>query len=196
MDVQKTIRNLKLRGYSVKRFATGKEAADYLAGEISGTTVGIGGCMTAKELGLYDKLSVNNEVFWHWIVPGPETIAKANAAEVYISSANAMTEDGQILNIDGNGNRLAGQVYGRKRLFIVAGTNKICPDFDSALARARNVAAPINTARLGCDTPCRLDGVCHNCNSPQCICNYIHFTRNSFPAHRHTVILLGETWGY
>ena len=109
MDVQKTIRNLKLRGYSVKRFATGKEAADYLAGEISGTTVGIGGCMTAKELGLYDKLSVNNEVFWHWIVPGPETIAKANAAEVYISSANAMTEDGQILNIDGNGNRLAGQ---------------------------------------------------------------------------------------
>ena len=120
MDVQKTIRNLKLRGYSVKRFATGKEAADYLAGEISGTTVGIGGCMTAKELGLYDKLSVNNEVFWHWIVPGPETIAKANAAEVYISSANAMTEDGQILNIDGNGNRLAGQVYGRKRLFIVA----------------------------------------------------------------------------
>ena len=135
MDVQKTIRNLKLRGYSVKRFATGKEAADYLAGEISGTTVGIGGCMTAKELGLYDKLSVNNEVFWHWIVPGPETIAKANAAEVYISSANAMTEDGQILNIDGNGNRLAGQVYGRKRLFIVAGTNKICPDFDSALAR-------------------------------------------------------------
>ena len=103
MDVQKTIRNLKLRGYSVKHFATGKEAADYLAGEISGTTVGIGGCMTAKELGLYDKLSVNNEVFWHWIVPGPETIAKANAAEVYISSANAMTEDGQILNIDGRG---------------------------------------------------------------------------------------------
>ena len=142
MDVQKTIRNLKLRGYSVKRFATGKEAADYLAGEISGTTVGIGGCMTAKELGLYDKLSVNNEVFWHWIVPGPE------AAEVYISSANAMTEDGQILNIDGNGNRLAGQVYGRKRLFIVAGTNKICPDFDSALARARNVAATRNALRF------------------------------------------------
>ena len=65
-----------------------------------------------------------------------------------------------------------------------------------ALERARNIAAPINTARLGCDTPCRLDGVCHNCNSPQCICNYVHFTRNSFPAHRHTVILVGENWGY
>ena len=74
--------------------------------------------------------------------------------------------------------------------------DRIIGTIEAALARARNVAAPINTARLGCDTPCRLDGVCHNCNSPQCICNYVHFTRNSFPAHRHTVILIGETWGY
>ena len=107
MDVEKTIRNLKRRGYSVKRFATGTEAADYLASQIEGTSVGIGGCMTAKQIGLYEKLAEKNEVFWHWIVPGPETIAKANAAAVYISSANAMTEGGEILNIDGNGNRLA-----------------------------------------------------------------------------------------
>ena len=100
MDVEKTIRNLKLRGYSVKRFATGEEAAAYLDAQIDGTTVGIGGCMTAKELGLYDRLAAHNEVFWHWIVPGPETIEKANAAAVYISSANAMTEGGEILNID------------------------------------------------------------------------------------------------
>ena len=136
MDVEKTIRNLKLRGYGVRHFATGEEAAAYLDAQIDGTTVGIGGCMTAKELGLYDRLAAHNEVFWHWIVPGQETIEKANAAAVYISSANAMTEGGEILNIDGNGNRLAGQVYGRKRLFIVAGTNKICPDFASALSRA------------------------------------------------------------
>ena len=75
MNVEKTIRNLELRGYSVKRFATGEEAAAYLDAQIDGTTVGIGGCMTAKELGLYEKLSVHNEVFWHWIAPGPETIA-------------------------------------------------------------------------------------------------------------------------
>ena len=148
MDVEKTIRNLKLRGYSVRHFATGEEAAAYLDAQIDGTTVGIGGCMTAKELGLYDKLAAHNEVFWHWIVPGQETIEKANAAAVYISSANAMTEGGEILNIDGNGNRLAGQVYGRKRLFIVAGTNKICPDFESALSRARNVAATRNALRF------------------------------------------------
>ena len=124
MDVEKTIRNLKLRGYSVRHFATGEEAAAYLDAQIDGTTVGIGGCMTAKELGLYDRLAAHNEVFWHWIVPGQETIEKANAAAVYISSANAMTEGGEILNIDGNGNRLAGQVYGRKRLFRSAPTLK------------------------------------------------------------------------
>ena len=109
-------------------------------------------------------------MFWHWIAPGPETIAKANAAAVYISSANAMTEGGEILNIDGNGNRLAGQVYGKKRLFIVAGTNKLCPDFDSALWRARNVASVQNCARFGKKTPCQADGKCHDCRSPERIC--------------------------
>ena len=197
MDAEKTIRNLKARGYSVKRFATGAEAADYLSAQISGTTVGIGGCMTAKELGLYEKLSANNEVFWHWIVPGHETIAKANAAEVYICSANAMTEDGQILNIDGNGNRLAGQVYGKKRLFIVAGTNKICPDFDSALARARNVAATRNCLRFEAKkTPCKLDGKCHDCRSADRICNALLVLWAPMGGMTSEIILIDEELGY
>ena len=197
MDVEKTIRNLKLRGYSVKRFATGEEAAAYLDAQIDGTTVGIGGCMTAKELGLYDRLSAHNEVFWHWIVPGPETIEKANAAAVYISSANAMTEGGEILNIDGNGNRLAGQVYGRKRLFIVAGTNKICPDFESALSRARNVAATRNALRFECKkTPCKLDGKCHDCRSADRISNALLVLWAPMGGMTSEIILIDEELGF
>ena len=197
MDVEKTIRNLKLRGYSVRHFATGEEAAAYLDAQIDGTTVGIGGCMTAKELGLYDKLAAHNEVFWHWIVPGQETIEKANAAAVYISSANAMTEGGEILNIDGNGNRLAGQVYGRKRLFIVAGTNKICPDFESALSRARNVAATRNALRFEAKiTPCKLDGKCHDCRSADRICNALLVLWAPMGGMTSEIILIDEALGF
>ncbi len=197
MDVEKTIRNLKLRGYSVRHFATGEEAAAYLDAQIDGTTVGIGGCMTAKELGLYDKLAAHNEVFWHWIVPGQETIEKANAAAVYISSANAMTEGGEILNIDGNGNRLAGQVYGRKRLFIVAGTNKICPDFESALSRARNVAATRNALRFEAKkTPCKLDGKCHDCRSADRICNALLVLWAPMGGMTSEIILIDEELGF
>ena len=197
MDVEKTIRSLKLRGYSVQHFATGKEAAAYLDAQIDGTTVGIGGCMTAKELGLYEKLSAHNEVFWHWITPGPETIEQANAAAVYISSANAMTEGGEILNIDGNGNRLAGQVYGRKRLFIVAGTNKICPDFESALSRARNVAATRNALRFDAKkTPCKLDGNCHDCRGADRICNALLVLWAPMGGMTSEIILIDEELGY
>ena len=197
MNVEKTIRNLELRGYSVKRFATGEEAAAYLDAQIDGTTVGIGGCMTAKELGLYDRLAAHNEVFWHWIVPGQETIEKANAAAVYISSANAMTEGGEILNIDGNGNRLAGQVYGRKRLFIVAGTNKICPDFESALSRARNVAATRNALRFESKkTPCKLDGKCHDCRSADRICNALLVLWAPMGGMTSEIILIDEELGF
>ena len=101
MNIEKAIKSLELRGYSVKHFATGAQAADYLAQQIRGCTVGIGGSKTAEQLGLFEKLSEANSVYWHWKVPGPETIEKANAADVYISGANAMTEDGEILNIDG-----------------------------------------------------------------------------------------------
>ena len=196
MNVEKTIRNLELRGYSVKRFATGEEAAAYLDAQIDGTTVGIGGCMTAKELGLYEKLSVHNEVFWHWIAPGPETIAKANAAAVYISSANAMTEGGEILNIDGNGNRLAGQVYGKKRLFIVAGTNKICPDFDSALSRARNTAAVQNMQRFDGDQPCHTAGRCLDCRSKSRGCNALLVLWAPMGGMTSEIILIDEELGY
>ena len=196
MNVEKTIRNLELRGYSVKRFATGEEAAAYLDAQIDGTTVGIGGCMTAKELGLYEKLSVHNEVFWHWIAPGPETIAKANAAAVYISSANAMTEGGEILNIDGRGNRLAGQIFGQKKVYIVAGTNKLCPDFESALFRARNTAAVTNCKRFPNKPPCQIDDKCHDCRSPERICRALVVQWMPMMDMESEIVLIDEDLGY
>ena len=154
MDIEKTIRALTGRGFAVQHFATGREAADYLDGAIDGTTVGIGGSKTIDQIGLYDRLTKHNTVWWHWRTPGFDTLDHALTAPVYLSSANAITADGQILNIDGRGNRLAAMVYGiGKTVYIVAGTNKICPDFDSALSRARNTAAVQNMQRFDGDQP-------------------------------------------
>lgn len=195
MNIEKTIKNLELRGYSVKHFATGEEAAQYMTAEIRGKTVGIGGSKTADQLGLFEKLSAENTVYWHWKTPGIDTIEKANAAEVYISSANAMTESGEILNIDGRGNRLAGQVYGNKKLYIVAGKNKICPDFDSALKRARNVAAVQNNLRFDNNNPCRVDGKCHDCRMPSRICNALLVLWAPMMEMTSEVILIDEDLG-
>ena len=172
MDIEKTLKNLKARHFDVSVFDTGSEASEYLCREIGGAEVGIGGCKTAADLGLYGKLTDSGcRVYWHWEEPGWETLEKANAAPVYICSANAIAESGEILNIDGRGNRVSAITFGKKRVYIVAGTNKICPDFDSALYRARNVAAVQNLARFDKKVPCKFDGKCHDCRSPERACN-------------------------
>ena len=195
MDMEKAARSLELRGFAVKHFATGQEAADYLCEQIRGTSVGIGGCKTADQLGLYEKLSERNEVYWHWRVPGPETLEKANHAAVYITSANAMTEDGQLLNIDGRGNRLAGQVFGRKKVIYIVGQNKLCPDFNSALDRARNVAAVENCKRFPNKPPCQTDDRCHDCRSPERICRALLVTWMPMMDMETEVILIDENLG-
>ena len=195
MNIEKAIKNFELRGYSVRHFATGAEAADYLAGQVQDTTVGIGGCKTAEQLGLYERLSEHNQVFWHWREPGMETLQKANAAAVYITGANAMSEDGEILNIDGRGNRLAGQVFGNKKLYVVAGVNKLCPDFASALERARNVAAVQNCRRFEAKTPCKLDDRCHDCRSTDRICRALLVLWGPVMGMEAEVILIDEDLG-
>ena len=120
---------------------------------------------------------------------------RAFTADVYLSSANAISEDGVIVNIDGNGNRVAAITWGPKKVIFVIGLNKVAQTVEAALARARSTASPINAARFDIKTPCQVDGVCHNCNSPESICNYVHFLRNS-PKGRHTVVLVGESLGY
>ena len=196
MNIEKTIKNLEKRGYKVSFFPSSESAISYLLENIKNTEVGIGGSVTANTLGLPQLLAKENTVYSHQLVPGNETIAKANAAEVYITSANAISEDGEILNIDGRGNRLAAQVFGDKRLYIVAGTNKICPDFMSALERARNIASPLNCQRLNRNTPCRADGKCHDCHSADRICNALLVHWAPMLGMDTEVVLIGEELGY
>ena len=163
-------KNLEARGFSVSTFSTAAEAAAYLDSAIDGTTVGIGGSMTVQQMGLHEKLAAHNEVHWHW-TDGPEARAKAAHADVYITSANGLTENGEVINIDGAGNRVASTLYGHKRGYFIIGRNKLAPTYDEALWRARNIAAPKNAQRLGKKTPCAVKGDrCYDCKSPDRIC--------------------------
>lgn len=170
MTFETVKKNLEARGFSVSTFSTAAEAAAYLDSAIDGTTVGIGGSMTVQQMGLHEKLAAHNEVHWHW-TDGPEARAKAAHADVYITSANGLTENGEVINVDGAGNRVASTLYGHKRVYFIIGRNKLAPTYDEALWRARNIAAPKNAQRLGKKTPCAVKGDrCYDCKSPDRIC--------------------------
>ena len=168
---------LEANGFLVRVFATKEEAADYLDGAIDHTTVGFGGSETLRQLGLKDRLAAHNTVYTHHGLTRDEDvdrmIALAMTTDVYVMSANAIAENtGEILNIDCTGNRLSSALFGHRKVYMVAGKNKISPDFDSALYRLRNVVAPKNAQRLHRNTPCAAKGDrCYNCNSPERICN-------------------------
>ena len=120
-DLEKTGKNLEGRGFRVHRFASGAEAAEFLVQTLHGTSIGIGGSVTIDTLGVYDRLCRSNEVFWHWKNHAPETRERAGKAETYLCSANGVSENGEIVNIDGFGNRVAGTIYGPERVFLVVG---------------------------------------------------------------------------
>lgn len=193
--------NLEALGYTVSCFDTAAEAAAYLNGQIDGVTVGFGGSMTLKEMGLYESLAAHNEVFWHWQPAagstGPEAIRSANTAEVYLASVNGLAETGEIINIDGNCNRVAGILYGHKKVYLVVGANKLAPDYDRALDRARNIAAPLNAKRLGLATPCaeKADR-CYNCKSPARICRALTVLWTKPNSGAFEVVLVKEKLGY
>ena len=199
MDVQRAIAALTKKGFAVRSFETAKEAADYLAESISGKTVGIGGSMTMEQLGLYDRLTKSNTVFWHWKTEDLATRVSAASTQVYLTSANAIAETGEIINIDGSGNRVAATLYNHERVVFVAGVNKLAPDAESALFRARNVAAPLNARRLKRNTPCAVGKVmkCYDCDSKERICNGVVTLLKPMGGVGVTeVVLVGEELGY
>ncbi|MDD4312483.1 MAG: lactate utilization protein [Eubacteriales bacterium] len=199
MNVQRTMDSLAREGFAVRYFETTNEAADYLAGSISGKTVGIGGSVTIEQLGLYDRLTQNNTVYWHWRTNDAETRTAAANAEVYLSSANAISETGEIVNIDGSGNRVAATLYNHERVVFVVGVNKIAEDYERAVYRARNVAAPLNTRRLGLKTPCAVgkEIKCYNCSSKDRICCGVVTLLWPMRSVKVTeVVLVGEELGY
>lgn len=185
-------------GFAVSRFATGREAADYLDKKLDGRTVGMGGSVTLRELGLYDRLAAHNTVHWHWSAEGPAARAAARTAQVYLTSANALAETGEIINIDGGGNRTAAMLDGHEAVYFVVGANKIAPDAAAALFRARNVAAPRNAQRLGRKTPCAARGErCYDCDSPERVCGaLVTLWRKPTCVPYAEVVLVEEELGY
>lgn len=197
-DLEKTGKNLENRGFRVHRFASGAEAAEFLVQTLHGTSIGIGGSVTIDTLGVYDRLCGSNEVFWHWKNHAPETRERAGKAETYLCSANGMSENGEIVNIDGFGNRVAGTIYGPERVFLVVGRNKIAPDLTGAIDRARNIAAPLNARRLNRHTPCAVgEPRCHDCRSPEKVCGVMTvFFMPPTSIKEYHVILVDEDLGY
>ena len=197
-DLEKTGKNLENRGFRVHRFASGAEAAEFLVQTLHGTSIGIGGSVTIDTLGVYDRLCGSNEVFWHWKNHAPETRERAGKAETYLCSANGMSENGEIVNIDGFGNRVAGTIYGPERVFLVVGRNKIAPDLTGAIDRARNIAAPLNARRLSRHTPSAVgEPRCHDCRSPEKVCGVMTvFFMPPTSIKEYHVILVDEDLGY
>lgn len=194
--MEKTIEKLQKNGFAVTQFATKEEAADYLAGAIQGKTVGMGGSLTMSALDVYDRLAANNTVYWHWKTPGDDTCVAANNAQVYICSANAVSQEGYLINIDGKCNRVAGTLMKKEKVYFVVGKNKLAGPFDEALARARNVASPMNAKRLERKTPCAVNGRCYDCASPERICSaLVVLWRRPWWCDSMEVVLIDEELG-
>ncbi len=193
--------NLEKRGFKVSVFDTACDAAEYLNTVIDGKTVGFGGSVTLEQMGLYETLSSHNAVSWHHRIPKEATreavIKTANASDVYLSSVNALAETGEIINIDNTGNRVGAIFYGHERVYLVVGVNKLEKNYDNALYRARNVAAPLNARRLSRKTPCAVNADrCYDCDSPDRICRGVSVLWACPATSNIEVILINENLGF
>ena len=196
---QKVIRGLESRNmtgyYAADREAALQQALSLIP---EGSTVTMGGGMSVHEIGLVKALIEGNYNFIDRDQAQDKRAAMLAAydADFYLMSANAMTEDGILINIDGNSNRVSALAQGPRKVIVIAGMNKVCSDVDGAMKRARNVAAPINAQRFGLNTPCAKTGSCMNCKSPDTICCQFLITRYSKHADRIHVILVNDNLGF
>lgn len=194
--VIKGLQSRNMSGY----YAASKEEALALALSLipKGSSVTMGGAMSAHEIGLAEAVKgpdyrfIDRESF----ADRRASLLASYDADVFLTSANAMTEDGILVNIDGYANRVSCIANGPKKVLVIAGMNKVCKDLDSAMKRARNVAAPINAQRFGLNTPCAKTGACMDCKSPDTICCQFLITRYSRHADRIHVILVNDALGF
>ncbi len=196
---QKVIKGLESRKMA-GHYAASKEEALKIALELipEGSSVTMGGGMSVIEIGLVDALKEGNYNFIdraEYEDPR-EAYLQAYDADVFLSSTNAITEDGILVNIDGTSNRISALAYGPKKVVMIVGMNKVCDDVDGAMKRARNVAAPINAQRFDITTPCKQTGSCADCKSPDSICCQFLITRLSRIKDRIHVILVDDTLGF
>ena len=193
--VIKGLQSRNMSGY----YAKNKEEALKTALELipKGSSISMGGCMSAQEIGLVSTLKESD---YHFIdrskMEPREALLAAYDADIFLASANAMTDDGILVNIDGNANRVSCIAQGPKKLIFIVSMNKICSDLDSAMKRARNIAAPANAQRFDIKTPCKLTGRCSDCKSPDTICCQFLITRYSRHTDRIHVILVNESLGF
>ena len=196
---QKVMKGLKSRNMTGYYALSRDEARDIALSLIpEGSCVTMGGAMSVHEICLVDTLKDGNYRFIDRDAYDDQRAAMLMAydADVFLSSANAITEDGVLINIDGNANRVSAIAQGPRKVIFVVGMNKVCGDVDSAMKRARNVAAPINAQRFGLSTPCAKTGSCMNCKSPDTICCQFLITRFSRHADRIHVILVNDNLGF
>ncbi|MBP5780556.1 MAG: lactate utilization protein [Clostridia bacterium] len=196
---QKVIKGLESRNMSGYWAENKEEALKIALGLIpEGASVSMGGAMSALEIGLPQTVKAGNYNFIDRdaIEDKRAAMLAAYDADVFLSGTNAITEDGVMVNIDGNANRVSAIAQGPKKLIIIAGMNKVCSDVDGAMKRARNVAAPINAQRFGLNTPCSKTGSCMNCKSPDTICCQFLITRYSRHKGRIHVILVNDNLGF
>ncbi|MCR4960478.1 MAG: lactate utilization protein [Lachnospiraceae bacterium] len=196
---QQVIKGLESRNMTAEYAKDAKEALEMALKFIpAGSSVSMGGAMSAHEIGLVQAIKDGdyNFIDRDAIEDKRAAMLAAYDADYFISSANAMTQDGVIVNIDGNSNRVSAIAQGPKHVLFIVGMNKICNDIDSAMKRARNVAAPINAQRFGLSTPCAKTGTCMNCKSPDTICCQFLITRFSRHKGRIHVILVNDTLGF
>lgn len=198
---QVLVKNLRSRHFEAY-YCADRSSALQKALELipKGASVGWGGAMSAEEIGLIDAVRSGG---YHAIdrdkgatpEERDQIMRQCLSAQVFLTGANALSLDGQMVNIDGNGNRMAAIVYGPESVIVVAGMNKVMDSLEDAVTRARTVAAPMNKQRFGAVTGCAETGVCVNCKSEGCICNQILITRHCRPAGRIKFILVGEALG-
>ena len=195
--LEKVKEKLEKKGYAVCLFETGAEAAEYLNEQIDGTSVAFGGSKTMVELGLFESLSEHNEVIWHWRQDAAEALEKAKATDVYVSSANAIAEDGTMVCIDAVGNRLSSLTYGHRKVYFVIGINKLVDGgLAEAIDRARNVAGPQRALSMGKKTPCTVKTEkCFDCMSPDRICRGMAVFMYPLKGYEAEILLVNEELG-
>ena len=196
---QKVIKGLESRNMSAEYARSREEALRKALEQIpEGSTIAMGGAMSAHEIGLVDELRNGPYHFIDRDAMADKRAAMLAAydADVFLSSANAITEDGILVNIDGNSNRVSAIAQGPRKVLFIIGMNKVCDDVDGAMKRARSVAAPTNAQRFGLSTPCAKTGSCMDCKSPDTICCQFLITRFSRHPGRIHVILVNDDLGF
>lgn len=190
---------LKKRGYAVSSFEAAKDAADYLDQQINGVSVSFGGSLTLSEMNLPKLLALHNTLClpsqMYDDVLGEVDPVKAMSTDVFLTSVNALAETGEMISIDGIGNRVASMMYGHKKVYLAVGRNKLAENLEGAVWRARNIAAPKNAARLHMKTPCAVTGHCHDCSSPERICCGMNVLLHKMFRMETEIVLIDEELG-